>query len=94
MFMIETLTFSNESTSDMCVNIMLTSDGILEDDETFNLTLTFMTDPEPENITINPSYSQVTITDDDSKSYRSHACTGDILLSVMHTQWFLCLYLF
>ncbi len=65
------LTFSIESTFDMCVNIMVTSDGILEDDETVNLT--FMTDPEPENITINPSYSQVTITDDDSKSYRKHA---------------------
>ncbi len=69
MFMSEHLTFSNESTSDMCVNIMVTSDGILEDDETVNLTLSY---PEPENITINPSYSQVTITDDDSKSYRRH----------------------
>ncbi len=72
MFMNETLTFSNESTSDMCVNIMATVDEILEDDETVNFTLSFKTNPEPENITINPSYSQVTITDDDSKSYKWH----------------------
>ena len=65
----EELTFSNMSTTTdtMCASIVITPDEILENDEIFTLTLSFITDPAPSDITINPASAQVTITDNNSK---------------------------
>ena len=59
-----TLTF-DESSTRACSDISITPDDILEDDETFSVTLT----TGDGDVTLEPDTSVVTITDDDGKCH-------------------------
>ena len=55
--------------NDVCVNIPLADDTVVEGDETFTVSLTRLssTDARISRVSLNPARAQVTINDDDSE---------------------------
>ena len=73
--MTQILTFM-EGTSDVCTTVQITDDNVLEDDESFLLTLTTS---EP-RVTLDPEQGSVLIIDNDSE-WRVNSCHYIMILS-------------